>query len=212
MDRSDLVVLSPRSLDLEPDEALCARVAMHDVPAFELLYERYGARTYAWAAHVLGPRQAEDVTQEVFAVLWSRAGQFNPERGAFPQWFWALVRHRIFRELRRVGRQRRVEAAEAISDLLSTAIAEGVDVEEAAFTAATSRHAIELLGQLPDEQRRVLVMSYFAGLSHADIALALRLPLGTVKKRVRLGLTKLRRAMAIGRVDPTIERSESEQR
>ncbi len=210
MDRTELVILSPNVIDLEPtDEALCIRVAVQDIRAFELLYERYGARTYAWAAHVLGPRQAEDLTQEVFAVLWARAGQFNPARGDFSRWFWTLVRHRIFRELRRVGRRRRMESADDISTLLTTAPAEGVDGEEAAVVAAVSRNAMDILEQLPEEQRRVLVMSYFAGPSQCEIAPELPLPLGTVKKRARLGLAKLRRAMAGEAASPAIERSEN---
>jgi len=180
-----------------PDEALCARVSEHDVAAFEALYDRYRHRVYAWAAHVLGPRQAEDTTQEVFALLWRRAGQFNQSRGQFKQWFWALTRNLILRELRGVGEQRRLQMADQIAELLSTAIAEGVDVEEAAFAKADSQRALEALGQLPSEQRRVLVMSYFVGLSHSAIALQLNLPLGTVKKRARLGMQKLRQALIV---------------
>jgi RNA polymerase sigma-70 factor (ECF subfamily) len=188
---------SGRFIRLEPpDEALCARVAERDVAAFEALYDRYRDRVYAWAAHVVGPRQAEDTTQEIFALLWRRAGQFNQTRGQFTQWFWALTRNHILRELRGVSQQRRLEMAEQIAALLSMAIAEGVDVEEAAFAKVDSRRALEALGQLPTDQRRVLVMSYFVGLSHSAIALELNLPLGTVKKRARLGMQKLRQALA----------------
>src|SRR6266571_1681879 len=148
---------SGRFIHLDPpDEALCARVAERDVAAFEALYDRYRDRVYAWAAHVLGPRQAEDTTQEVFALLWRRAGQFNPSRGQFTQWFWALTRNHILRDLRGISRQKRT--------------------------------------QIPD-QRRVLIMSYFVGLSHSAIAEELSLPLGTVKKRARLGMQKLREAL-----------------
>jgi len=178
------------------DEALCRRVSERDVAAFGVLYDRYGHRVYAWAAHVLGPRQAEDTTQEVFALLWSRAGQFDTSRGTFTSWFWALARHRILRELRRARDERRRLAADEISSLLSTAVTEGVDVDEVALAATESRLALEALGQLPEEQRRVLVMSYFVGLSHSAIALELKLPLGTVKKRARLGMQKLRLALA----------------
>jgi RNA polymerase sigma-70 factor, ECF subfamily len=178
-----------------PDEALCARVAQRDVAAFEALYERYRDRVYAWAAHVLGPREAEDTTQEVFALLWRRAGQFNQSRGQFTQWFWALTRNHILRELRGISRERRVQMADQIAALISTAIAEGVDVEEAAFAKVDSQRALDTLGRLPPDQRRVLVMSYFVGLSHSAIAEELSLPLGTVKKRVRLGMQKLRQAL-----------------
>jgi RNA polymerase sigma-70 factor, ECF subfamily len=187
---------SGRFINLEPtDEALCARVAAHDVAAFEALYDRFRDRVYAWAAHVLGPRHAEDTTQEVFALLWRRAGQFNQSRGQFTQWFWALTRNHILRELRGVSRQRRFQMADQIAALLATAIAEGVDVEEAAFAKVDSDRALEALGRLPPDQRRVLVMTYFVGLSHSAIALELNVPLGTVKKRARLGMQKLRKAL-----------------
>jgi len=187
---------SGRFIHLEPpDEALCARVAERDVAAFEALYDRYRDRVYAWAAHVLGPRQAEDTTQEVFALLWRRAGQFNPSRGHFTQWFWALTRNHILRELRGISRQKRTQIADQIAALISTAITEGVDVEEAAFAKVDSRRALDTLGRLPPDQRRVLVMSYFVGLSHSAIAEELSLPLGTVKKRARLGMQKLRQAL-----------------
>jgi len=186
-----------RFIHLEPpDEALCARVAERDVAAFEALYDRFRDRVFAWAAHVLGPRQAEDTTQEVFALLWRRAGQFDQSRGQFTQWFWALTRNHILRELRAVSQQRRLQMADQIAALLTTAINEGVDVEEAAFARVDSHRAFEALGHLPPDQRRVLVMSYFVGLSHSAIALELNLPLGTVKKRARLGMQKLRQALA----------------
>ncbi len=187
---------SGRFIHLEPpDEALCARVAERDVAAFESLYDRYRDRVYAWAAHVLGPREAEDTTQEVFVLLWRRAGQFNPSRGQFTQWFWALTRNHIMRELRGLSRQKRIQIADQIAALISTAIAEGVDVEEAAFARVDSQRALDTLGRLPPDQRRVLVMSYFVGLSHSAIAEELSLPLGTVKKRARLGMQKLRQAL-----------------
>ncbi len=178
-----------------PDEALCARVAERDVAAFETLYGRYRDRVYAWAAHVLGPRQAEDTTQEVFALLWRRAGQFNQSRGQFTQWFWALTRNHILRELRGVSREKRLHMGDQIAALITTAIAEGVDVEEEAFARVDSQRALDTLSRLPADQRRVLVMSYFVGLSQSAIAEELSLPLGTVKKRVRLGMQKLRQAL-----------------
>jgi RNA polymerase sigma-70 factor, ECF subfamily len=189
---SRLVHLDP------PDEALCALVAERDVAAFEALYARYQHRVFAWAAHVLGPRQAEDATQDIFALLWRHAGQFNESRGQFKPWFWTLTRNHIVHELRGMSDPRRAEIAEEISALISTAIADGVDVEEAALANADGRRALEALRELPPEQRRVMVMSYFVGLSHSAIALQLNLPLGTVKKRLRLGMQKLRQALAAG--------------
>src|SRR5260370_16455290 len=129
-----LMESSGRFIHLDPpDEALCGRVAERDAAAFEALYDRYRDRVYAWAAHVLGPRQAEDTTQEVFTLLWRRAGQFNQSRGQFTQWFWALTRNHILRELRGISRQKRLQMADQIAALISTAIEEGVMVQGATF-------------------------------------------------------------------------------
>src|SRR6266702_2045190 len=80
-------------------------------------------------------------------------------------------------------------------EALCARVAERDDVEEAAFAKVYSQRALDTLGRLPPDQRRVLVMSYFVGLSHSAIAEELSLPLGTVKKRARLGMQKLRQAL-----------------
>src|SRR2546428_1815109 len=105
---------------IEPsDEALVARVASGDVGAFAALYDRYGTRVYAWAAHLLGVGEADDVAQDVFLKLWHRATMFDPSRGRFAPWFGAVARHQILARARRLGRERRVVAAEEIDELLA---------------------------------------------------------------------------------------------
>src|SRR2546428_954085 len=97
---------------IEPsDEALVARVASGDVGAFAALYDRYGTRVYAWAAHLLGVGEADDVAQDVFLKLWHRATMFDPSRGRFAPWFGAVARHQILARARRLGRERRGCAA-----------------------------------------------------------------------------------------------------
>jgi RNA polymerase sigma-70 factor, ECF subfamily len=183
----------PRNLD---DGDLAAMVAAGDAAAFGLIYDRYAGAVYALTVHLLGTMEAEEVVQEVFLSLWRKAHQFDATRGSFAAWFMSIARHRALRVLRARNRQRRIQAVEEIDQLLAHASAETVDVEEQAWQQERGRAALSALSRLPAEQRQVIVLAYFGGLSQSAIAQQLNLPLGTVKKRVRLGMQKLR--LAIG--------------
>jgi RNA polymerase sigma-70 factor (ECF subfamily) len=173
------------------DEELTARVVRRDVAAFALLYDRYARPVYAMAAHLLGVAEADEVVQETFLRLWQRAEQYDPGRGPFAPWFLAIARHLVRTELRR----RVTNPVAAMADV-ETVLARAIDpapaVEEAAWQAARGEAVRRALGELPSEQRRVLLLAYFGGLSQRAIAQALGWPLGTVKKRTRLGMQKLR--------------------
>lgn len=182
---------------IEPsDEALAARVADGDVAAFAALYDRYAARVYTWAAHLLGSGDADDVTQETFLRLWDKADQFDPARGRFGWWFGAIARHGIIARGRRRGRERRIIAAEEIDQLLGSIPDPAPLADERAWTAERDADLAAAIRELPAEQRRVIVLAYFSGLAQSEIASATATPLGTVKKRTRLALAKLRRAIA----------------
>jgi RNA polymerase sigma-70 factor, ECF subfamily len=186
------------------DESLMARVAAGDVAAFTRLYERYAQRTYAWCVHTVGAGRAEDAVQEIFLRLWQAAAQFDPARGRFTTWFFAVARHHLMQELRRAGVRRRLQVAVEIAEVLATPSA---DPEQLAGARDDAVSLARALLRLPDEQRQVLAMAYFGGLSQSQIATHLALPLGTVKKRVRLGMGKLRTALmpadpAIGVIAP----------
>ena len=179
-----------------PDEALARRVAERDAAALAALYDRYAPGIYALAAHMLGRAQAEEVVQEVFLRLWHKAGQFDAGRSSFGAWFMAVARHHVLDELRRHGHQQRLQGVAAVERALAEAADPAVDVEEAAFLREQGSALLRALNDLPAEQRRVLVLAYFGGLSQSAMAEQLGWPLGTVKKRVRLGLQKLRAALA----------------
>ena len=183
--------------EAEPnDEALAARVARRDADALALLYDRYAKPVYALAAHTLGSADAEEVVQEVFLRLWNKADQYDAGRGRFSTWFLAVARHRVLDEARRRGDRQRFARAEEVDQLLAAAVDPAVDVEEAAWRRERSATVLRALQSLPKEQRRVLVLAYFGGFSQATLAERLGWPLGTVKKRLRLGLQKLRIALA----------------
>lgn len=180
----------------EGDDILARRVAIGDVAAFSLLYDRYARIVYALAAHVLGGTDADEMVQEVFFKLWLKANQFDPSRGTFRTWFMAIARHGVLRELGTRSRRQRAQTGEDIEIVLSRVADSTSDVEALAWSRDESRSLLAGLAALPPEQRRVLILAYFSGLSQSAIAEQLGLPLGTVKKRTRLGMQKLRQALA----------------
>jgi RNA polymerase sigma-70 factor (ECF subfamily) len=177
------------------DESLMARVTSGDVSAFTQLYERYAQRIYTWCVHTVGSERADDAVQEIFLRLWLAAAQFDSRRGRFTTWFFAVARHHLMGELRRAGTRRRVEVASEIAEVFATTAA---DPEELAGARRDATALALALRRLPEEQRQAVALAYFGGLSQSQIASQLDVPLGTVKKRVRLGMGKLRAALLPG--------------
>jgi RNA polymerase sigma-70 factor, ECF subfamily len=165
------------------------------VTAFSQLYDRYARSVYVLAVTALDRAEAEEVVQEVFLRLWHKADQFRSERGPFGAWFMTIARHHLWDVLRSLYREPSL-TAEAIDQLLVESAAYVGDVEEEAWSQEVGEAVLQALQGLPAEQRRALVLAYFGGLSQSSIAQHLGWPLGTVKKRIRLGLQKLRTALA----------------
>ena len=154
-----------------------------------MLYDRYAGLAFGVAVRVLGdPARAEDAVQDAFVNVWHRASSFDPERGSLRAWLLTSVRNRCIDYLRgRGSRERReqeltphAEYAQAPSDPWREV---SVSLERAAVRDA--------MASLPTEQRQVVEMAYFGGYSHSEIAEMSRVPLGTVKGRMRLALEKM---------------------
>jgi RNA polymerase sigma-70 factor (ECF subfamily) len=172
------------------DRELLARVAAGDVAALRILYDEHAPRAMAIATRVLRSLQdAEDVVQETFLDLWRRAGQFDPHRGGAVAWVVTIARSRAIDRLRALG-----TAGRAVEEA-----AEGGELVPAAFPAphleAERRRDRDRVGRaleaLPPEQRRTIELAYFEGLSQTEIASRTGSPLGTVKMRVKLAISKL---------------------
>jgi len=174
------------------DEALAAQVAQRNKAAFSVLYDRYSRAVYAMAAHMLGPAEAEEVVQEAFIRLWNKAYQFDAARGSFAAWFMTIVRNHLKDVLKRHSKQAQLLSAEEINHLLAETADPYINVEEESWRRERDEAMLRALQSLPEEQRLALILAYFSGFSQSAIAEELEWPLGTVKKRIRLGLQKLR--------------------
>jgi len=181
------------NLAATPDEALAVWTARGEIAAFEALYERHAPWVRSWAAHTLGVDQADDVLQVVFMRVWRAAPQFDPARGRFTSWLATITRNHMSRQLGRRGGEHRALAAVSVEAALAGQDEAGEDA------AVRSEHADVLLAalrSLPEEQRRVIVLAFFNGMTQSQMAEHLGVPLGTVKKRVRLAMQKLRQSLA----------------
>ncbi|NTU80176.1 MAG: sigma-70 family RNA polymerase sigma factor [Chloroflexales bacterium] len=173
------------------DEALIAHVASGDSRALEQLYSRYSRVVYGLALKILSNAEhAEDVVQETFWRVWRRADTFYAGSGSFAPWLFGIARNLCIDELRR--RQAR-PAASPIEDQVLMAIPDSQPaIDDLTWEAERRRLISSALGELPPDQRQVIELAYFGGLSQREIAEHLDNPLGTVKTRVRLALQKLK--------------------
>ncbi|MXW30204.1 MAG: sigma-70 family RNA polymerase sigma factor [Chloroflexi bacterium] len=183
------------SLAAQPDAVLASRVATGDAGSLEELYNRYGVQVFSMAYGILRDYAlAEDLAQEVFMALWTRAGRFDAAKGVFRHWFLHLAHNRVIDEVRRRRRATLMDADRAPEDATLGLVSNG-DTADEAITAVLVGEAREALRALPEEQRVVIVMAYLEGATQQEIAQRTGTPLGTVKTRLRLGLGKLRQTM-----------------
>ncbi|WP_090492475.1 sigma-70 family RNA polymerase sigma factor [Myxococcus virescens] len=180
----------PRASDPALDRALLRQVAMGSPQAMRDVYARCGGRCFAIALRLLPTHaDAEEVLQETFLEVWRRAREFNPERGGLEAWVTTIVRTRAIDRLRAQGTAARVvEGAVQQEPPVSAAPAAP---DEAVSQGEARARVMAALAQLPPDQRAVVELAYFEGLSQREIAERTGDPLGTVKTRARLALEKL---------------------
>ncbi len=179
----------------EDDLHLIQRIQRKDARALSLLYDRYARLVFSLTLRIVGQVDlAEDVTQEVFWRVWEKADQYHPHRGSVRAWLLYIARNRALDVLRR--RQRRpLDAQHLPEEGLSEAVKPDPGPEDLAIQAWERTQVREALARLTEEQRTVLLLAYFEGLSHQQIARRLNLPLGTVKSRLRAAIQALRRLL-----------------
>jgi RNA polymerase sigma-70 factor (ECF subfamily) len=165
------------------DEELLERVGRRDRDAFEVLYRRYSRSVLGMALRRLGDRgRAEDALQETFTAIWRAAKTYRPERGAAAPWLFAVARNSISDR----GRARREPPAEAPDE---PSLEAGPD--ERAEQSWLSWRVHSALQTLPANERELIELAYWSGLSQSEIASLVGIPLGTVKTRTRSALARL---------------------
>ena len=182
------------------DEELISLVGAGDAGAFAALYGRHCRAACSLSYRMTGAKQAaEDLAQDAFLKVWRSAGTYRAHRGSVRTWILTIVHNRGVDRFRSSARRRRTREK-------ALALAPGSQPSEA-FSEAWSNHQRdrlrEALRDIPREQREVLSLVHFSGLTKVEVSERLGLPVGTVKGRVRLGLRKLRdhpalREMAVG--------------
>lgn len=173
---------------------LLKRIAVGDRAAFSTLYDLMSARMFGLIRRVLVDRDhSEEVLQEVFLEVWRTADDFDADRGQGRSWLLTIAHRRAVD---------RVRAARASADreyrvgLRETGVAFDEVVEHTEL-AVDAQALTSALGRIPEAQREVLVLAYFGGYSQRELAALMGTPLGTVKTRMRDGLTRLRAEMGV---------------
>lgn len=158
----------------------------------QLLYNRYSRPVYSFAYRMLGDRDhAEDLMQEVFLRAWRRSSRFSDSRGSLISWLLSITHNVAIDEIRK--KQRRPQKAESQEpELLMGSLRDTEEpVEERVLTSENGQVIRAALATIPGNQREVLELGYFRGMTQREISELLGVPLGTIKTRMRLALKKL---------------------
>ena len=180
------------------DEALVALAARSEQSALAELYDRFGRPAYGLALRILRDEAlAEDAVQEAFLTLWRTSARFVPERGKASTWILTLVHRRAVDLVRREER-RRADAIEQAPEQVSRDA-----VDEEAWLRLQRERVQDALRKLPDQQREAIELAYYGGFTQSELAERLGQPLGTIKSRMFMGLSRLRELLG----DPGLEMS-----
>ena len=178
---------TPEPLDIH---ALVSAVAERgDKRAFALLFDHFAPRVKAYLIRFgCGNGEAEDIAQDVMTVLWRKAAMFDVNKASLATWLYRIARNRRIDALRR-ERAAHLEGAHLdLTEIYGCEDPEGrIDLQNVELRVRA------FLEALPEEQKIPVRLAFFDGLSHSDVAAKMKLPLGTVKSRIRLGFARLRR-------------------
>lgn len=173
------------------DVAIVQAMARGDSAALALLYDRYSGNMLALAQRIVGRgAEAEDVIHDVFLEAWRHAADYDHARGSVKSWL--LLRTRS----RSLDLQKSARVSKQVSSFDDAWVADLADPSRDTAAGADQTRIRQVLAALPPEQREVLLLGYFEGLSSSEIAERVGVPLGTVKSRVAAALSALRSALS----------------
>jgi RNA polymerase sigma-70 factor (ECF subfamily) len=201
--RGGRITRTPEVLDLVPDPPMAPerttdgedarlldRLCRSDGDALAALYDRYGRLAYGLAYRVAqDATEAEDIVQEAFLALWRQAERYDGSRGSVRSYLLTIVHRRAIDAVRARGRRPVLGAA------IESVAADTTDPVEVSAWAEERQLAAQAMRDLPPDQRQVIELTYFEGLTLADAAQQLDIPVGTAKSRVRLALERMRKVI-----------------
>jgi RNA polymerase sigma-70 factor (ECF subfamily) len=179
------------------DPKLLARVVKGDHQAFSQLYDQSSTVLYTLALRILGNRdEAAELLQEVYLEVWRKVARYDVGRGTPIAWLITLTRSRAIDRLRARGARTHPQPNESLDGPSAAQVA---DRSPGPFEAQADQElrtlVSEALAGLPQAQQQAIELAYYEGLTHMEIAARLNQPLGTVKTRIKLGMSKLREAL-----------------
>jgi RNA polymerase sigma-70 factor (ECF subfamily) len=184
----------PRQTVAEPrdDVDLVIAIAGGDREALALIYDRHCPAMLAVGLRIVRDRgEAEEILHDVFLEAWKRAGDYDPARGTVRTWLMLRMRSRCLDYVKSAGRSRTKPAGAALEAFAGS-------VEHGGSAVVDGHKVRGALAQLPEDQRVILELGYFSGLSCSEMAEHLEIPIGTVKSRLHAALSKLRSVFAVG--------------
>ncbi len=180
----------------DPADAALTRVQSGDQAAFAELYDLLSSRVFGLIMRVLVDRsQSEEVLQEVFLEVWQSASSFDADRGHARSWVLTIAHRRAVDRVRATEASRRRDLVAGAKELA----AQPRSVDDEVELLVDGSQAVRELAALPESQRQALVLAYFGGYTQAEVAALVGAPLGTVKTRIRDGLTKLKTVLEVTR-------------
>jgi len=205
-------VADPASFSSWDDLALAYAVQRRNERALATLYDRHAPAMLGLILRIVPePAEAESVLLETFAQAWRSADRYSPERGPVVVWLATMARSRALDFARATKRRARLvpmSMDDAPPESLAARDSSSDPAAAAEHRERTERLATAL-AQLPDAQRAAIELAFYEGLSHTDVAAKLGEPLGTIKTRIRLGMTKLRSVLT-EELAPTRRRRDGE--
>jgi RNA polymerase sigma-70 factor (ECF subfamily) len=184
------------SLAAPGDAAVLRRIVERQPDALAELYDRFSPTLLALARRILdSSADAEEVLQEVFVHVWNHAERYDPARSSVSTWLVLITRSRAIDRLRSRGVVERTHTAAGQEAAVSSESYTSPEALQNVFIRQRHERVQREMATLPAEQRQVLEMAFYEGLSQSEIAAKAGLPLGTVKTRTLLAMRKLRNAL-----------------
>lgn len=175
-------------------EELLARVATGDQQAFAALYDEVSPRVFGLIRRLLVDHsQSEEVTQEVFLEIWQNATRYEPSKGGALTWILTMAHRRAVDRIRSSQSSRDRDVKIGIRDF----VADYDNVAETVEVTIEHERVKEAMSQLTELQRQAVTLAYYGGYSHSEVSEMLKVPIGTVKTRLRDGMIRLRDELGV---------------